>query len=70
MSRDLDGNHVVIRFPLATAQQASSPSRRDCFPARGRSRLALTLAEREVISRGIVSGHRVLKQKLVKHLRP
>jgi Helix-turn-helix domain len=59
IGRALGKDHVVIQFLLARQGGIAPPVRR-------RSRLALTLAEREDISRGIASGSsmRVIAQRL------
>ena len=59
IGRALGKSHVVIQFLLARHGGIAPPVRR-------RSRLALTLAEREDISRGIASGSsmRVIAQGL------
>jgi len=59
IGRALGKDHVVVQFLLARHGGIAPPARR-------RSRLALTLAEREDISRGIASGSsmRVIAQRL------
>src|SRR5690348_14870988 len=59
IGRALGKSHVVIQFLLARHGGIAPPVRR-------RSRLALTLAEREDVSRGIASGSslRVIAQRL------